>query len=254
MKNSVVSKILTFVDKNAPTILTVCGVGGLIGTTVMAVRATPRAETLIFDEEDKKGEPLTKLETIKVAWKPYIPVVIMGAATASCIIAANSVNAKRNAALSAAYVLSETALTEYKSKVLEQVGEKKAEKIENEVSQNRVSNDPVTSKEVIITGKGATLCYDENSGRYFESSIEELQQIENRFNKRLMENMEFLTLNDLYYEMGLDPIELGEELGWDVASGLVDMRFGSTLATDGRPCVTVNFKVAPRYRYNHYDR
>ncbi|MFR8351429.1 MAG: DUF6353 family protein [Blautia obeum] len=40
------------------------------------------------------------------------------------------------------------------------------------VAKDKVEKNPVVTREVIITEKGNTLCYDAISGRYFKSDIE----------------------------------------------------------------------------------
>ena len=99
-----------FIKKHSPEILTGIGVTGMITSTMLAVKATPKALILIEDAKDVKNNELTTLETIKVAWKPYIPAVVTGIASTACIIGASTVNYKRNAALATAYAISEKTL------------------------------------------------------------------------------------------------------------------------------------------------
>ena len=56
--------------KHSPEILTGVGIAGMITTTVLAVRATPKAMMLIDKKEYEEQRELTKLETVKAAWKP----------------------------------------------------------------------------------------------------------------------------------------------------------------------------------------
>ena len=110
-----VSKILkkagAILSKKSPEILTGLGIAGMITTTVLAVKATPKALDLIAEAEDKKGEYLTKKEIIVTTWKNYIPAGVTSAVSIACLIGASSVNARRNAALYSAYELSRTALS-----------------------------------------------------------------------------------------------------------------------------------------------
>ena len=77
-----------------------------------------KAIKLINQAENEKNADLTKTETVKACWKVYIPAMVTGTASIVCLIGASSVNAKRNAALAAAYTLSDTAFREYKEKVI----------------------------------------------------------------------------------------------------------------------------------------
>ena len=242
------------VSKRSPEILTGLGIAGMISTTVLAVQATPKALDLIARAEDKKfdnghGNKLTVSEKMKVAWKPYIPAAITGIASISCIIGASSVHAKRNAAIAAAYNLSQTALTEYKEKVVETIGEKKEQAIKDKIAKDKIKKDPVSKSEVIVTGKGNTLCYDAFNSRYFYSDIDQIKRAINELN-RIMLNQMYVSLNDFYDELNLKHSGNGDELGWKLDDGFVEVDFSSQLSDDGRPCLVIEYMVAPRYDYS----
>ena len=102
------------------------GIAGMITTTVLAVRSTPKALKLIEEKKKEEGvDKLTPAETVKTAWKCYIPAMVLGATSVGCLVGASRVSLRRNAALATAYKLSETALTEYREQVVETIGEKK---------------------------------------------------------------------------------------------------------------------------------
>ena len=250
--------------KHSPEILTGIGIAGMLSTTVLAVRATPKALMLIEEKkrqlkfeairEDRHVEPeITKFEIVKTAWKPYIPAAVTGIASVACLVGASSVNARRNAALAAAYALSESTLSDYKEKVVETIGEKKAQEVKDAIAKDKIENDPVTRKEIIATDKGETLCYDALSGRYFKSDIEYIRRAVNNLNERLLFDTH-ISLNEYYDEIGLEEIfPMGENLGWTVDpdsanKGLIELDFSSQLA-EGTPCLVVGFSNAPRYDY-----
>ena len=242
------------VSKRSPEILTGLGIAGMISTTVLAVQATPKALDLIARAEDKKfdnghGNKLTASEKMKVAWKPYIPAAITGIASISCIIGASSVHAKRNAAIAAAYNLSQTALTEYKEKVVETIGEKKEQAIKDKIAKDKIKKDPVSKSEVIVTGKGNTLCYDAFNSRYFYSDIDQIKRAINELNRIMLSQM-YVSLNDFYDELNLKHSGNGDELGWKLDDGFIEVDFSSQLSDDGRPCLVIEYMVAPRYDYS----
>lgn len=237
-------------SKHSPVILTGVGIAGMITTTVLAVKATPKALKLIEEEKKKeRTDKLTPIETVKVTWKCYIPAVATGVTSTACLIGANSVNAKRNAALATAYQLSKTALTEYKEKVVETIGEKKEAVIREEIAKDKIEKDPVSNTQVIITGKGDTLCYDIQVGRYFKSDQERIKKAINELNRKMIyEN--YISLNEFYYELGLDGTRLGDALGWNLDDGLIEVDFSAQLADDGTPCIAMDYNIAPRYDYS----
>lgn len=252
-KLSILTDVKRFVSARSPEILTGIGIAGMVTTTVLAVKATPKAMSLI---EDKKNEDwvdeLSPLDMVKIAWKPYIPAIITCVVSTTCIIGASSVNAKRNAALATAYKLSETALSEYREKVIETIGEKKEQIVRDKVAEERIKKNPVSKNEVIVTGNGKTLCFDPVSGRYFMSSIDVIKRAENELNKQMLHDISgYVSLNDFYDELGLDHTSVGDDLGWNTDQ-LIDICFSSQLNDNGEPSVVLDFLVAPKYGYDKF--
>lgn len=249
--STIAKSVRTTVSKRSPEILTALGITGMLTTTVLAVKATPKACKLIEEERNNRGtdEDLTKREIVKLVWKYYIPATVTGITSTACLICANSVNAKRNAALATAYKLSETALIEYKEKVIETIGEKKEQIVRDKVAEERVKKNPVSKNEVIITEKGNTLCYDSISGRYFTSDMDKLKRAENELNKRMFSEM-YISLNEFYDEIGLSHTMVGDQIGWNIDHRLIELEFSSQIAEDGRPCLVINYSVAPEYNFS----
>lgn len=254
------SKLSTFLkdtqlilSKHSPEILTGLGIAGMVTTTILAVKATPKAmkicEVKRLDRVNNYEEEPTKIEYIKACWKCYIPAAVTGTVSIACLVGASSVNVRRNAALATAYKLSETALTEYKEKVVETIGEKKEQTVKDAIAKDKVEQNPVNQQSIIVTGKGETLCYDSLFGRYFKSDIEKLKKIENDLNRR-MRSEDYISLNEFYYEVGLDGVGAGYDLGWNIERGYIELEFSSQLASDGTPCLVVGFNTPPKYDYN----
>lgn len=243
--------VKTATVKHSPEILTGVGIAGMITTTVMAVRATPKAIQLLDEEKRRQqADKLELMDVVKTAWKCYIPAAVTGTVSVACLIGASSVNARRNAALTAAYTISESTLRDYQKKVVETIGEKKEQTVRDAVAKERLEKNPVENKEVIVTAKGDTLCFDAVSGRYFKSDIDKLKKAENELNRQMRDEM-YISLNDFYYEVGLEPIKLGDDLGWNIDNGYIDLRFSSQLATDGTPCLVIDYGYGPRYDFRN---
>lgn len=237
--------------KHSPEILTGIGIAGMVTTTIMAVRATPKALVLIKEEKEKSNlDNLPPVEIVKTTWKCYIPAAITGTVSAACLIGANSVNSRRNAALATAYSLSESTLRDYQKKVVETIGEKKEQTVRDAVAKERLEKNPVENREVVLTTKGDTLCFDVVSGRYFKSDIDKLKKAENELNRQMRDEM-YISLNDFYYEIGLEQIKLGDDLGWNIDQGYIDLRFSSQLATDDTPCLVIDYGYGPRYDFRN---
>lgn len=246
--------IRKFASKRSPEILTGIGIAGMITTTILAVRATPKALELIEEQKEEESvDELSSFEVVKVAWKPYIPAMVTCVASTACLIGASSVNTKRNAALATAYKLSETALSEYRDKVVETIGEKKERIVRDKVAEERVKKNPVSKNEVIITGNGKTLCFDPISGRYFMCSIETIKKAENTLNKQMLHDISgYVSLNEFYDELGLDHTSVGNDLGWNT-NQLIDIDFSSQLNDNGEPSVVLDYLVAPKCDYYNFS-
>lgn len=243
-------------SKHSPEILTGLGIAGMITTTILAVKATPKALELIEDKKEELDlyptDNLTPVETVKATWKCYIPAAVTGVSSIACLIGASSVNAKRNAALMTAYNLSATALSEYKEKVLETVGEKKEQIIRNNVAEERINKEPVNPSAIIVSGNGNTRCFDTITKRRFTSDIETIKKIVNELNRRMINGEDYISLNEFYYELGLDGSSVGDELGWNVSTGLIELDFSAQLDTDGTPCIVIDYSVAPKRGFNSW--
>ena len=244
------------VSNHSPEILTGIGIAGMITTTILAVRATPKALELIDDKKNELGmyptEKLHPIEVVKTTWKCYLPATIIGATSVACLIGASSVNSRRNAALATAYNLSASALTEYKTKVIETVGEKKEQLIRDKVAEERISKEPVNQSAIIVSGNGNTRCFDTITKRRFVSDIESINKIVNELNRRMINGEDYISLNEFYYELGLDGSSIGDELGWNVSTGLIELDFSAQLDTDGTPCIVIDYTVAPKRGFNSW--
>ena len=239
--------------KYSPGILTGIGITGMIGATFMAVKATPKALYLIeTKKEDAEVEELTSVETIKTCWKCYIPAALTTVVSAACLIGASTVSAKRNAALATAYSISEAALREYQEKVVEVIGEKKEKAVRDAVAKDQIERDPVTKSEVVIIDSNSnTLCYEPLSGRYFKSTIDKIKKAEIKLDRQMIQEM-YVSLNDFYWEIGLDGTDLGDKMGWNLSKGYMDLNFSSQLADDGTPCAVIVYGIPPVYDYQNY--
>lgn len=255
--------------KNAPTILTITGITAMASSTYWAVKATPKALALKEKAEVEKNKKagtfkgdkvndwiaLTKVEIVQTCWRCYAPAFITGVLGAACLIGANSMNLRKNAALAAAYALSETNFKEYREKTLEEVGEKKEEKIRNAVAEEKITKNPVNTSTVLETGNGDTLCYDAICGRYFKSSIEKLKSALNELNMELVQDG-YVSLNQYYDLIGLPDGMLGDDLGWSINDNhsTVQLDLSAQLTKDEAqtPCMVVAFKYGPIYNYDAF--
>lgn len=126
---------------------------------------------------------------------------------------------------------------------------KKEQAVQDAVAKERISKSPVTNQEVIITEKGNNSLLSKCTWQITsKSDIEKLKRAANDISRRMLDEG-YISLNDFYYEIALPETKLGDELGWHIDNGLVDLRFSSQLAEDGTPCLVIDYQIAPKYDY-----
>lgn len=246
-------KAMQAIGKRSPLILTALGIGSGFAAVVLTVKATREASDIIEEEkclriERDESEEMTPVEVVKVAWKPFVPVAATWIFSTACVIGSCSVHARRNAALAAAYKVSETALTTFKESAVEELGQKKVNEIQKKAAGKRMEQNPPRSSEVIIMGDGAVLCYDDISGRYFNSDRETIRAAVNDCNYLLQLEM-FVSLNDFYERVGLPYTTFGAQAGWNIDQYPFEVLFDTKLTPDGKPCLVVTYNIEPRYDY-----
>lgn len=242
-----IKAVEAFTSANSAAILTGVGITGVVTTAYLTGRASFKAARLIDEQEnildENEARFMTNKEKVEVTWPLYIPAVGVGALTIGAIFMAHRVNSAQATALVAAYGVSERALQEYKAKVVERLGDKEATAIRDDIAQDRVKNKPVESAEVIIVGNGDVLCYDSHTGRYFQSTIETIKRAENAVNYEII-NHSYASLASFYDEIGLPATQSSQEVGWNL-DNILNVTYSATIATNGKPCIVIDFVVAP---------
>lgn len=263
------------ISKHGPEILTGIGVVGMVTTVVLAVKATPKALEQINEAEGEKvasliesgvdceevnKTKLTPIETVKATWKTYLPAAVTGVVSIGCIIGANSVNAKRNAALAATCQLATSTLAEYKKQVSETVDAETKKVIEEKVVKETLKKNPVSKKDEkelkeqeLILDNAHHLCYDTGGNLYFRADEQKIRAAINQLNYRMTGGEPYVSLNDLYSELGQRGTEVGEVLGWNLyRDGIIEPEFHSDIASNGEPCIVLDYLVMPTYDYHKF--
>lgn len=240
--------------KHSPEILVALGITGFGTAIVTAVKVTPKALELMRERHEllnlDSDQRLPVKETIKATWKCYVPTAILAVTSTACIIGANSVHSRRNAAIATAYKISETAFTEYRDKVAKTIGERKELAVRDDIAKDHVDKTPLNNNEVIFTGDGETMCMDYYTGRYFKSDIDHIKRAVNELNFQML-NHEYVSLNDFYDEVGLSHTEVGYALGWRVDKGKIVEHLSAQIK-DNKPCIVVSFENPPAHGYSDF--
>lgn len=231
------------VADNSPTILTVAAVAGVLTTVYLVAKAAPKVHTDIINEQSERTDELDLTDKVLLTYKHYIPATVTGGITIACIIGANTINMKRTSALAGAVGLSELAFKSYRDKVVEHIGDKKEERIHDDVMQDVVTRNPVSDNQVIITGNGNALFLDNYSERYFDSDMESVRRAVNDINEQIFRE-DSASLNDFYNRIGIKGSKVGDDVGWTQTNKL-EIRYSAALTDDGRPCVVLDYRKNP---------
>lgn len=221
-----------FLRGNSATILTYVGAAGVVGTAITTVKATTKAVKLIEERKYDKGEDLTKLEVVQATWSAYVPPMVFGVATISCIFGANILNKRHQASLASAYALANTSFKEYRNKLKELYGDEMDSEIEEAIYEDKY----------LESDNSIRLFYDHYSQRYFESTMEKVQRAEYHLNREFIMK-DYAYLNEFYELLGIPAVENGWKLGWSTAAcfdmywqSWIDFSHSDVMLDDGREC------------------
>ena len=251
--NKLVRQSQIFFKRNGSTILTCVGAAGVVATTIMAVKATPKAMTLLEQAKEEKGEELTRLEKVKVAGPAYIPTIITGTSTIACIFGANVLNKHQQAAIMSAYALLDNSYKDYKRKVEELYGEGADKHVRDEIAKDKYIDEDIT-----FDSEDKQLFYDDFSERYFESTMADVLKAEYQINKLI--NTGFgAYLNEFYELMGVPTVDYGDYLGWSPNemydtwwASWVDFTHDKVVMDDGLECYIISFPQEPTFGFEDY--
>lgn len=233
--------------RNLPTILAIAGTAGMVLTAVASANATIKAVCLVNEAECQKKEELTKKEVFYVSAPSYIPVVLMGVATAACIIGSNALNRRQQATLMSAYMFLDTSFKNYKKKITEIYGEN----ADRDVRAALLNEQYVKQGVVRIRTDETLLFYVDAYGQIFERTYAEIQDAEYQLNRKLAVDGE-ASVNDFFELLGLNTNEIGACLGW-TQEGIcdffmppwIDFEHDLVRLDDGMECYIINFVTEP---------
>lgn len=250
--NNLLKHTKAFVERNASTILTCVAGAGVVVTSVMAVKATPKALTLLEKAEEEKGEKLTTFEVVKTAGPAYIPTIVSGTATIACVFGANILNKRHQAAMMSAYALLDNSYKEYKKKVEELYGEGADMNVRSEIAKDKYEQTDILVKD------DERLYYDDFSGRYFKSTTEKILKAEYEVNRILAEDG-CLFLNEFYELLGLEIVDYGDFLGWSsfeimetTWNNWLYFEHTKVILDDGLECTIISMGFEPTFEFENY--
>lgn len=246
------------VRKYSPEILLTVGIVGVIASTVIACRATTKAEE-VLDERDKKYEKIRQakelvdsadrnpedkpsytekdfkkdvtivyLQTAVGLIKVYAPAITLGVASIGCILGAHGIMKKRNIALMAAYKAIEQGFSDYRKRVVAELGNekdrefrygiKKVEEVTSEVDENGKRKKTKVVREVINGNEPSIYArfFDEGSAQWSKTPEYNLMflKCQQNYANDLLQARGHLFLNEVYDMLGIPRSQAGALVGW----------------------------------------
>ena len=237
--------------KHSPEILAGVGVVGVVGSLVMACKATtklsdvleeskeqldkikevaadPAYEEKYSQDDAKKDTTITYVQTAMKVTKLYAPSVILCASSLGCLLASNNILKKRNAALSAAYMTVDKSFKEYRKRVADRFGEEVEKEIRYNIKAEEITKVDENGNEVTETFKVMDGTDDPNSysdyARFFDESCAAWQndaeynltflKAQQQYANDLLKARGRLFLNEVYRMLGIDETKAGQVVGW----------------------------------------
>ncbi len=237
--------------KHSPEILAGVGVVGVVGSLVLACKATtklsdvleeskeqldkikevaadPAYEEKYSQDDAKKDTTITYVQTAMKVTKLYAPSVILCASSLGCLLASNNILKKRNAALSAAYMTVDKSFKEYRKRVADRFGEEVEKEIRYNIKAEEITKVDEDGNEVTETVKVMDGTDDPNSysdyARFFDESCAAWQndaeynltflKAQQQYANDLLKAKGRLFLNEVYRMLGIDETKAGQVVGW----------------------------------------
>lgn len=247
------NKMQFYFKKNSPEIMLIGGVVGVVAATVLACRATLKANDILNETSDmledlrndaeaeseestevavvdKKELTSVYLSTAKDLAIAYGPAVVLGTASIAMLLSSNKQYKSRMAALAAAYTTVDTAFKNYRKNVVESLGEDKdnefmyglkKQKVDV-ITEDKDGNETTKKQEVMALNNDIgeysqyARFFDESCPDWTKSADQNklfLELMEQLANEKLQRNG-YLFLNDVYESLGIPKSPAGQIVGW----------------------------------------
>lgn len=248
--------------RKSPEVLTGLSILGLWSTTYKAYRSGLVAHDILMRyrqdmhdtrPNDRAARKAVIKETAREMVPVVLPIVLMGGVTTGCIIGSNRISNKRIATLSAAYVLSDSALKEANQKLDDVLTLHQKDKVKGAIAKDRLkkAEEKQDPSKIIVAGNGDVLCMDSYTGRFFHSSAQKIGQAINILSADCQVDM-YVSLNDFYDQLRefganeLDRVPMGDDFGWnvdDLDRGQLPITISAQLTSANEPCLCVEYDV-----------
>lgn len=239
MSRAVASKGL-LLQRTSPHLLFGAGVVGVVGSTVLACRATLKMSDVLeqaqgnlhtakeldhpdYSDKDRKRDiSLIYFQSGVQVFKLYLPAIVVGGLGIAALTQSHRILTSRNAALTAAYTALDKGFTQYRARVIDKYGEEEDRNLRYG-TREEVLTDPETGKKKTVT-RVATDCEPSVYARFFDpystswSKEPEYNLVflrcQQNYANDLLRARGHVFLNEVYDMLGISRSKAGAVVGW----------------------------------------
>jgi hypothetical protein len=240
------------VQKHSPTILFAAGAVGVVGTVILASRATLKLDK-VLEEHERKLEDIKQIREMEGAagsslavaeyrknlvlvqtrmvtdlTKLYGPALVLGIASIAALTGSHVVLNRRYLAVTAAYAGLEKGFQAYRDRVVAELGEDKDDEFRYGVVNRDVAFDDETGV-IVKTVKAADPNGISTYARFFDQTCNEWSktpeynriflQAQQNYHNNMLQTRGHVFLNDVYDSLGLERTQAGAVVGWVLSKG-----------------------------------
>lgn len=263
-------KFRTWWNSHGSTVLTIINVVSCMATPIISIIETPKALQAIKEAEDRHYEdyiqyadpdsgdsyqPLNRWQKIKIGIRHHIGTITSAVIGVISGIGAHKMDTNTVQNISTAYNLLSLSDSLYRKTVEENVTPDKLNKINAAVAEKEIKMSKPPETLYLETGDDKIAWFkDEFSKRYFRSCTVKLNEVKNNINCTML-NEGFISLNEWYIQLGMDPIDLGWDIGWHatIPGELMNFHIEYSSLDDGTPCGLLVFSPTPMPRKGSFN-
>jgi hypothetical protein len=231
-------------EKDAPKVLFIGGVIGVVGSTVLACNATLKLHDVLdeaqkdmeqastlqhrnYSETDRlRDKNIIRVRTVVNIGKLYAPAILLGGASIAALTKSHNMLEQRNLALMAAYATLDQAFGEYRERVIEKYGAAEDERLrfehETYTDYDEVSKVNYEVQRVTPEAKSMYARFFDPASSSWEpdpqANFTFLRCQQNYWND-ILKMRGHVVLNDVYRSLGIAPTTAGAIVGWVIGKG-----------------------------------
>jgi len=290
IKSTVTSKVgrqVLIAQKHSPVLLFGIGIIGVGTTVVLACKATLKLDEVLgeaekiddqidnakaledpaYTEEDaRKDSIINRTKTAMKIARLYAPAIAVGCVTVGAFTGSHVILARRNAAITAAYVAVDKGFKQYRKNVVAELGRDKDREfrfglVERELA---VDTDEGVAVKTVKSVDGDSLKSDKTAkiyGRFFDEYNPNWERSRGKnamflrsqqnFANDLLNARGHVFLNEIYDMLGMERSKAGALVGWVKGNGdnyidfgiLEDLYMGQKFVNGDEPSIFLDFNV-----------